>query len=149
MTTPATTPPEEPRAPFIFHDDEPLIGEGPLLRSRGRRRWTLGLVLLLVAAAAAMVLLPRWAAERDLDPAANARTGLADGRYAITPTASMHADDGRCWFRGPVDGLPAAGEVLVSGAGAEQCAGRADYVGVVEIVVTDGVAEISRVGGYR
>jgi hypothetical protein len=48
-----------------------------------------------------------------------------------------------------VDGLPAAGEVTVSGAGAVQCAGRGDVVGVVDIVVTDGVAEISGVGGYR
>lgn len=79
----------------------------------------------------------------------NARTGLADGRYSITPSASLHAEDGRCWFRGPVVGLPAASEVTVSGAGAAQCAGRSDYVGVVEIVVTGGVAEISRVGGYR
>jgi len=143
------TAPEEPRAPFIFHDDEPLVGEGPLLRTRGRRWWTVVLAAVLLAAAAALVLLPRWAAERDLDPAVNAQTGLSDGRYAITPSASLHADDGRCWFRGPVDGLPAAGEVLVSGTGAAQCAGRADYVGVVEIAVTDGVAEITGVGGYR
>lgn len=140
---------EGPRAPFTFHDDEPLIGEGPLLRTRGRRWWTVGLVALLLAAAAALVLLPRWAAERDLEAAVNARTGLADGRYAITPSASLHTDDGRCWFRGPVDGLPAAGEVLVSGEGAAQCAARADYIGVVEVVVTDGVAEITGVGGYR
>lgn len=149
MTTPAMTPPEGPRAPFIFHDDEPLIGEGPLLRTRMRRWGTVGLVVLLVVAAVALVLLPRWAAERDLDPAVNARTGLSDGRYAITPTASLHVDDGRCWFRGPVVDLPAVGEVLVAGTGAAHCAGRPDYVGVVEIVVTDGVAEITRVGGYR
>ena len=141
------TTPEEPRAPFTFHDDEPLVGEGPFLRTRVRRRWTLVLIALIVAAAAAVVLLPRWAAERDLDPAVNAETGLADGRYSIRPTASLHADDGRCWFRGPVDGLPEAGEVTVAGAGAIQCASRAEYGAVVDIVVTDGVAEIAEVGG--
>jgi hypothetical protein len=140
---------EGPRAPFTFHDDEPLIGEGPLLRTRRRRWGTVALVILLLAVAAGLVILPRWLAERDLDPAVNARTGLADGRYAIAPTASLHGDDGRCWFRGPVDGLPDAGEVTVAGSGAAQCAGRGDYVGFVEIDVTDGVADITRAGGYR
>lgn len=140
---------EGPLAPFSFHDDEPLIGEGPLLRSRRRRWWTLVMVILLLAATAGLVLVPRWLADRALDPAVNARTGLADGQYVIAPTASLHGDDGRCWFRGPVDGRPDAGEVTVAGSGAAQCAGRADYIGVVEVSVTDGVAEITRVGGYR
>lgn len=136
-----------PRAPFVFHEDESFVGEGPLLRTRRRRALTIIGVVLLVLAAVAFVQVPRLIAARGLDLARNAETGLVDGAYVLEPVASMHDAD-RCWFRGPVRGLPAAGEVTVVGRGAVQCAGAQDYVGRVSFTVTDGRAEIVRAGGY-
>lgn len=137
----------EPLAPFVFHDDEALVGEGSLLRTRRRRVVTVIALLLLVLVAVAVVQVPRLIAARSLDPAVNTQTGLADGSYVLEPTASMH-DGERCWFRGPVRGLSAAGEVTIAGRGAVECAGEQDYVGRVTFTVVDGRADIARAGGY-
>ena len=137
----------DPLAPFVFHEDEAFVGEGPLLRTRRRRALTIALVVLLVLAAVAFVQVPRLIAARGLDLARNAETGLADGTYLLEPIASMHEGD-RCWFRGPVRGLTEGGEVTVVGRGVLQCAGPQDYVGRVTVTVVNGRATITDVSGY-
>ena len=135
----------DPKAPFVFHDDEPYLGEGAFLRSPRRRLLTVVLVGLLVLGAVALVQVPRMLAARQLDPAVNSATGLPDGSYVLEVDASMHQGD-RCWFRGPIRGLPAAGEVTVAGSGTVQCARAGDYIGRVRVTVVDGRATITAVG---
>jgi hypothetical protein len=136
----------EPRAPFVYREDEPLIGEGSLLRTRGRRTLTVGLLVLLVVAVVVAIQVPRMLWSRSLDLGVNSQTGLPDGRYVLEPSSSMHEGDA-CWFRGTVRGLPDYGEVTVVGRGPVQCAGRWDYVGRVLFSVEDGTAAITRAGG--
>lgn len=138
--------PGEPRAPFTFREDEPFVGEGPLLRTRRRQLLTIALLVLLVLAAVVAVQAPRMMWSRNLDLAINARTGLPDGTYVLDPSASMHEGDA-CWFRGTVRGMPDYGEVTVAGRGVPQCAGEADYVGRVLISVEGGTAAITPGGG--
>jgi hypothetical protein len=136
----------EPRAPFVFRDDEPFVGEGSLLRTQRRRTLTIGLLVLLVVAFAAAIQVPHLIWSRSLDLAVNEHTGLPDGRYVLDPSASMHEGDA-CWFRGSVRGMPDYGEVTVAGRGVPQCAGDAAYVGRVLISVEGGTAAITPRGG--
>lgn len=138
---------QEPRAPFSFRETEPYVGEGPFLRDRRRRLLTIGLLVLVASLALLAVLVPRMLWTQSLDPSANARTGLPDGSYVITPTSSLHDGDD-CWFRGPVRGLPDAGDVTVVGQGAVQCAGPTERVAEVEVVVRNGPASIARADNY-
>jgi hypothetical protein len=118
-----------------------------------RRPRTKRLTMAAVAAAAfiglggcaGLLLVPKLIAEKSLDPAINTHTGLPDGTYVMTATASFHRGD-QCWFRGNPQGahLSAtdAPEITVYGTGAIPCAG-ATY-GQVSMTVTDGNATITR-----
>lgn len=54
MAMPGPSGPDLPKAPFVYRPDEPLLGEGPMLRTRRRR-------LTTALAVAAVVLLVVWA----------------------------------------------------------------------------------------
>ena len=99
--------------------------------------------LVVLGGCAAAVLLPPWLAAQSLDPAINARTGLADGTYVMSATAAFHRDED-CWFRGNPysSGQPSREslEVTVYGSGPIQCAG-ATY-GQVVFAVDQGRAVV-------
>ena len=134
----------EPRGPFTFHEDEPFVGEGPLLHTRRRRMLTIGLSVLLLLAMLVAVQVRQMMWSQNLDLAINARTGLPDGTYVLEPAASMH-EAGACWFRGSLRGMRDRGEVTIAGEGPVQCAGE-DYKGPVLFSVDGGTAAITRAG---
>lgn len=134
----------EPRAPFTFREDEPFVGEGPLLRTRRRQLMTICLLVLIILAAVVALQARHMMWSRNLDPAINARTGLPDGTYVLEPSTAMH-EAGACWFRGTLRGMHDRGEVTIAGEGPVQCAGE-DYEGLVLFSVDGGTAAITRSG---
>ena len=110
-----------------------------------------GLVLMVVFGAITAVLVTQGvgALNDSVDPARNAQTGLADGRYRIEPTTSTFLND-RCSFGGdPIDldtEQSLNTSVTVVGVGSAQCGPTMDTPEYVLFTVTGGVAEIDEVG---
>ena len=80
-----------------------------------------------------------------LDPAINAKTGLADGQYAMSPSRVVNIND-ECSYGGTVSipGNANVGDVTVYGRGPSECPNLVE-VQVVFIDVSGGVARIIRV----
>ena len=77
-----------------------------------------------------------------LDPAINARTGLADGQYSLDPSRRVNFDN-ECSYGGTVSipGNANIGDVTVYGIGPTQCPDLVDVTSV-QFEVRDGVARI-------
>lgn len=77
-----------------------------------------------------------------LDPSINARTGLADGQYALSPSTRINLID-ECSYGGTASmpGNPDLGDVTVYGQGSAECPDLTQ-VSVVFFEVRDGVARI-------
>ena len=77
-----------------------------------------------------------------LDPSINARTGLADGQYALDPGRRVNFDN-ECSYGGTVSmpGNPNVGDVTIYGRGPAECPDLVDVTSVL-FEVRDGVARI-------
>lgn len=77
-----------------------------------------------------------------LDPSINARTGLADGQYALDPSRRVNFDN-ECSYGGTVSmpGNPDVGDVTVYGRGPAECPDLVE-VQFVLIEVSGGIARI-------
>jgi hypothetical protein len=77
-----------------------------------------------------------------LDPSINAKTGLADGQYALDPSRRVNFD-GECSYGGTVSmpGNAEVGDVTVYGSGPIECPDLVQ-VSLVAIEVRNGVARI-------
>lgn len=77
-----------------------------------------------------------------LDPAINARTGLADGQYSLDPSRRVNFDN-ECSYGGTVSipGNANIGDVTVYGTGPTQCPDLVEVTSV-QFEVRDGVARI-------
>lgn len=103
------------------------------------------LVSLVIAALVGLGVLFATNVASGLDPAVNARTGLADGEYVIDPSTRINFD-GECSYAGSTF-TPDGAEVqyaAVYGAGPIQCPDLAE-VTAIHIEVTDGMARIVKV----
>jgi hypothetical protein len=117
-------------------------------RSRRAKRLSIAAIavtgFVVLGGCAALIIAPQWTGATTLDPAINTRTGLPDGRYFMTATATFHQDD-RCWFRGNPQGAhlnaTESPEVTVYGTGPFACAGATSSQ--VNFTVTHGTATIT------
>jgi hypothetical protein len=77
-----------------------------------------------------------------LDPSINAKTGLADGQYALDPSRRLRVNE-ECSYGGTVSipGNPNVGDVTVYGTGPVECP-DVMQVNSVLFEVRDGVARI-------
>lgn len=82
-------------------------------------------------------------AAANLDPAINAKTGLADGRYVMDPERRFSLTD-ECTFGGPVYTAEQVeiADTTVYGTGSQQCGADLVQVTAVYIEVSGGVARI-------
>lgn len=77
-----------------------------------------------------------------LDPAINARTGLADGQYSLEPARRVNFDN-ECSYGGTVSmpGNSNVGDVTLYGSGPTECPNLVEVM-AVQFEVRDGVARI-------
>jgi hypothetical protein len=108
-------------------------------------------IVISVIATIALVASGAWifkAASESLDPINNTKTGLADGSYAMDPTANVHIND-RCSFTGVAVSTEtvaeSAGSVTIVGQGPTRCGPGTRSPRVFAFTVSGGTAVITAV----
>ena len=132
-------------------NDSPASPEATPPPPRRRRTWVIVVVilvavgLLVLGGCAALVFTVFNKASDSLNPANNASTGLADGRYSIRPTTYVRVQED-CSFSGTpfsFDSLPVSVEsVTVVGSGPIECGTFDDNPDTVIFTVSGGLAHI-------